>query len=216
MVSYDGAMERTGRRIGRPRDGRVDEAIVRAVRDLPAETGYAALTMDAVARRAGVGKAAIYRRYATKQEMVLAATLLGEPMRAPADTGSLLGDLTALARAAVGRLGAHAARGTMLSLLGQITADSALTEKFTRVVVEPERAGIAEVLRRAVRRGELSQLPDLDLFHAMVGGTVLFWLGVARCDPRELPERLARFVHAALLAADREPAPAAHAPQVPA
>ncbi|WP_188189420.1 TetR/AcrR family transcriptional regulator [Nonomuraea sp. SYSU D8015] len=198
-------VERARQPIGRPRDSRVDEAITRAVRELLAEVGYTGLTMDAVAARAGVGKAAIYRRYATKQEMVFAAAIHGETLEVPPDSGSLLGDLTALARVIVGHLSNPAASGTLLSLLGEITTDPALAERFTRTFVEPERAGNAELLERAVRRGELERMPDVDLFHAVFGGAVLSWLFISRHDPHDLPERLARFACAALRSAEPHP-----------
>lgn len=195
-------VERAGQSIGRPRDSRVDEAIARAVRELLAEVGYAGLTMDAVAARAGVGKAAIYRRYATKQEMVFAAAIHGKTLEVPPDSGSLLGDLTALARVIVGHLSNPAASAALLSLLGEIAADPALAERFARTFVEPERAGNAELLERAVRRGELARMPDVDLFHAVFGGAILSWLFISRHDPHGLPERLAHFAYAALRSAD--------------
>ncbi|WP_434445977.1 TetR/AcrR family transcriptional regulator C-terminal ligand-binding domain-containing protein [Lentzea sp. E54] len=183
----------------------MDEAITTAARELLAEVGYAGLTMDAVAARAAVGKAAIYRRYATKQEMVFAAAVHGTTLDVPPDTGSLEGDLTALARVIVGHLSNPAASAALLSLLGEIGADPAPAERFARAFVEPERAGNAELLERAVRRGELTRTPDVDLFHAVFGGAILSWLFISRHDPRGLPERLARFACAALLSADRSP-----------
>ncbi|MEU0157000.1 TetR/AcrR family transcriptional regulator [Micromonospora fulviviridis] len=185
----------------------MDAAITAAVRQLLAEVGYAGLTVAAVAERAGIGKASIYRRYATKHEMIFAATIHGEVLEAPLDTGSLLGDLTELARVIVSHLHHPAAASALMSLLGEIAADPALVERFTRNFVEPERAGNAEVLKRAVRRRELPQLPDMDLFHAMFGGTVLSWLFIAHHDPDDLPERLAQFACAALQATAHQPPP---------
>jgi len=68
----------------------VTSAILRAAFAEMAESGYARMSMDAVARRAGVGKAAIYRRWSSKQEMVVALTAqIGVPLADTADTGSL-------------------------------------------------------------------------------------------------------------------------------
>jgi AcrR family transcriptional regulator len=181
----------------------VDQAITRAVRELLAEAGYSRLTMDAVAGRAGIGKAAIYRRYATKQEMVFAAAIHGDALEVPADTGSLFGDLTALARVIISHL-TNSGAAALLNLLGDIATDPALAESFTTTFIEPEREGNAELLRRAVRRGELKQLPDIDVFHAAFGGAVLSWLFISRHDPHDLPERLARFACAALQASDQQ------------
>jgi AcrR family transcriptional regulator len=202
--SYTAMVSRDPQPVGRPRESRVDQAITRAVRELLAEAGYARLTMDAVAGRAGIGKAAIYRRYATKQEMVFAAAVHGEALEVPADTGSLFGDLTALARVIISHLTNPAASTALLNLLGDIATDPTLAESFTTTFIKPEREGNAEVLRRAVRRGELEQLPDIDVFHAAFGGAVLSWLFISRHDPHDLPERLARFACAALQASDSE------------
>ncbi|MGK5552238.1 TetR/AcrR family transcriptional regulator [Actinomadura kijaniata] len=189
---------------GRPREGRVDEAILTATRELLRETGYAGLTVDGVAARAGIGKAAIYRRHASKQEMILAAVAREGAPPAP-DTGSLPGDLAALAESLVTRLSAPAVAETLIGLLADIDGDPALLERFAARVTEPERAGEAAMLERAVRRGELARPPDPDLFHALFGGTALSWVVMARLDPGGLPGRLARFTHRALLAGALDP-----------
>ncbi|MEU5882727.1 TetR/AcrR family transcriptional regulator [Spirillospora sp. NPDC047279] len=193
------ARHRSPSRTGRPREARVDEAITSATRELLAEAGHHGLTMDAVARRAGIGKAAIYRRYATKQEMVLAAAVEGTVPATP-DTGSLLGDLTVLAETVVARLSHPAASNGLLGLLGELGTDAALAGRFAELLIEPERAGDELVLRRAVDRGELAAMPDVELFHAVFGGAVLSWIFVSRLDPADLPARLARFTCAALRA----------------
>ncbi|MFG6202158.1 TetR/AcrR family transcriptional regulator [Nonomuraea sp. JJY05] len=194
---------------GRPRDTRVDAAITAAVTELLEEVGYAGMTVAAVAERAGIGKASIYRRYATKHEMAFAAIIHGKTLQVPPDTGSLLGDLTALAQMIVGHLSTPGAATALMNLLSEAAADLALAARFTTTFVEPERGGNAELLERAVRRGELAHLPDVDLFHAMFGGTVMSWLFICHHDPHDLPERLARFACAALR-------PIANAPTPPA
>src|SRR5271163_5185097 len=84
------------RAIGRPRDARADRAILTATLQLMAERGVRDLRMDDVAERAGVGKATIYRRYRSKDELVgdAVATLVSE-ITIP-DTGSTRADLLAL------------------------------------------------------------------------------------------------------------------------
>ncbi|GAA5075326.1 AcrR family transcriptional regulator [Thermocatellispora tengchongensis] len=199
-------MHRNKQQTGRPRDTRVDAAITAAVIELLEEVGYTGLTVAAVAERAGIGKASIYRRYAGKHEMAFAAIIHGRTLEVPPDTGSLLGDLTALARVIVGHLTNPGAATALMSLLGEAAGDPALASRFTRTFVEPERAGNAELLERAVRRGELARMPDVDLFHAMFGGTVMSWLFICHHDPHDLPERLARFACAALLSTTTTPA----------
>src|SRR3712207_8338926 len=82
---------------GRPRDPSRDGVIRAAILRLPAEVGYSALTMDAVAAEAGVGKATIYRRWRTKEELVVdTVSDLNREIAVPADTGSVEGDLRAI------------------------------------------------------------------------------------------------------------------------
>src|SRR5438270_13606031 len=82
---------------GRPRDPSRDGVIRAAILCLLAEVGYGALTMDAVAAEAGVGKATIYRRWRTKEDLVvdtISDLHRGEAL--PPDTGSLEGDLRSM------------------------------------------------------------------------------------------------------------------------
>ena len=83
------------RRPGRPRDVGADDAIMDAVVEILTEVGFRGLTIDAVAHRAGVGKATIYRRWPGKEQLVLdALTAERVPVPEP-DTGSLRDDLLA-------------------------------------------------------------------------------------------------------------------------
>jgi AcrR family transcriptional regulator len=204
MVLYPGTMTSEPQRGGRPRDSRIDHAILAATRELLAEAGYAALTMDAVAARAGIGKAAIYRRYATKQEMVFAAAVHGRKLRIPADTGSLRGDLTQLIAVIVASLNGPVTAAALPGLFSDVAADSALAARFAETFIAAEQAHIAEVLDRAVRRGELAHQPELDLVHALLLGPVFAWLFMMRKRAgRNLPAALAGLVTAALTAGGR-------------
>ncbi len=79
---------------GRPRDPSRDGVIREAILRLLGEVGYNALTMDAVAAEAGVGKATIYRRWRTKQDLVVdTVSVMNQSLATPVDTGSLEGDV---------------------------------------------------------------------------------------------------------------------------
>ncbi|WP_051854617.1 TetR/AcrR family transcriptional regulator [Streptomyces sp. NRRL B-1347] len=176
----------------------MDLAVAAAVRELLAEVGYGRVTVDAVAARAGVGKAAIYRRYATKQEMLFAAVVHDTPAATLPDTGSLRGDLTALAHVVVGQLADPAGASVVLNLMAEASNNPALVERFTPAFIDSQRAVITMLVERAVDRGELAELPDLDLLHALLGGTALSWLHTLRLDPQDLPDKLARLACTAL------------------
>ena len=82
------------RRGGRPRDPSRDEVIRAALVRLLGEVGYGGLTMDALAQEAGVGKATIYRRWRTKQDLIVDSICdLGSVLTSPPDTGSLREDI---------------------------------------------------------------------------------------------------------------------------
>ncbi|MEV5983225.1 TetR/AcrR family transcriptional regulator [Streptomyces sp. NPDC052114] len=195
---------------GRPRDARVDAAILDATRELLARDGYARLTMDAVAEQAGIGKAAIYRRYATKQEMVFAAAIHESELPVRPDTGSLAGDLTALVQEIVDHLTGPAASAAVLGLLADLGPDSALGARFRERFVTRELADIEALLDRAVGRGELPpppSRPDPSTVHALVTGPVFSFLYLQRTPPHGLPERLGPLVAAALTAPQASPSP---------
>ena len=185
---------------GRRRDIRVDDAIVAATRDLLAEVGYARLTVDAVAARAGVGKAAIYRRHSSKEEMVFSAAVHG-PAPRPPDTGSLHTDLAALASDVVASLTDPVAFAAIPGLFGDIVGNDALAAHFHARFVAAERACVVEILKRAVTRGELSACPDPDVVHALVLGPIFAWLFLLRRgDDGTLADAVAARALAALAA----------------
>ena len=81
------------RRQGRPRDPAVDEAILTATLEVVTDLGFGGLTVEAVAAKAGVGKATIYRRWSTKEELVVAVAEELMSHETLPDTGSLREDL---------------------------------------------------------------------------------------------------------------------------
>ena len=137
-----------------------------AVRDLLAESGYAALTTAAVARRAGVSTATLYRRWPTKRELVLAATrrmietgVTDEALESGAssaetfDTGSLRGDLQAFI-AHKNRSLSGATGQAVLSLLGELPQDQELRELFLGQLLAATRSHLEQIRDRARARGE--------------------------------------------------------------
>src|SRR3954453_16770673 len=115
---------------GRPRDPSRDGVIRAAILRLLAEVGYGALTKDAVACEARVGKAPISRRWRTKQDLVVDTTSdLNRAEAAPIDTGSLEGDLRAMMRSLVSVITGPAGAAT-LSLLSTVPHQPALAQAF--------------------------------------------------------------------------------------
>jgi AcrR family transcriptional regulator len=158
---------------GRPRDAEREAAILATVMDLVEERGFDALSFEEVARRARCSKATLYRRWADKQEMVIAAIRAATSTASappPVDTGSLRGDLLEL----LGRLEASMSVGGQLSLLLLQAGieDPDLCHEIEEAV-GPTGARLPEnVIRAAIERGEL---PDgADPFpYEEVGGAAL-------------------------------------------
>jgi AcrR family transcriptional regulator len=140
---------------GRPRDPSRDGVIRAAILRLLADVGYGALTMDAVAAEAGVGKATIYRRWRTKQDLVVDTIAeLNRVEALPPDTGSLEGDLRGMLGSLVAVITGPVGAAT-LSLLSTVPHQPALAEAFRSGPLGVWRDAFSEVWSRAEARGEL-------------------------------------------------------------
>ncbi len=163
------------RRIGRPRDAAADEAILLATGELLAEAGFSGLTVDAVAARAGVGKATIYRRWEGKEQLVLDALTASRFHPEVPDTGSLRTDLLAYylplteAEAQVGAI------RLMPALAAQAALDEQLAERL-RSFVSDRRTPVAELLDRARARGEVEADLDVELAIDLLTGPIMYRL----------------------------------------
>lgn len=181
-----------GPRVGRPRSAEAHAAIVSATLDLLADRGLAATTIEAVAARAGVGKTTIYRRWPSKVELVKEAVRSFAPVLKAPDTGSVRGDLEALASAAIATVEATRGFRAIPRLLGEALDDQELHAALLETLVEPRRAGVKEILARGVERGEIDPRLDLDLAtHVIIGPLVvaILWERDVR-KVRDLPGRL--------------------------
>ena len=162
--------------VGRPREVRVDGAILAATLELVAEVGIHDFRMDDVAERAGVGKAAIYRRYRSKDELVTAtvAALVSE-ITVP-DTGSTREDLLALMRGAVEVYGDPIKAGVMPSLVGAMPQRPELARAIRDGFLAQRRAALRAVLDRGVARGDLRADLDVELALDVLGGALFYRL----------------------------------------
>jgi AcrR family transcriptional regulator len=164
------------RAIGRPRDARADRAILTATLQLMADRGVHDLRMDDVAEQAGVGKATIYRRYRSKDELVTdaVATLVSEI--AIPDTGSTRADLMALMTQAVELYSAPLAARLMPALLAEARRNPVLATTVRDQFLAGRRAALSVVLKRGVRRGDLRRGLDLELALDVLGGALFYRL----------------------------------------
>ncbi|MGX4737262.1 TetR/AcrR family transcriptional regulator [Kitasatospora griseola] len=163
----------TAPRRGRPRDAARDRAILDATLAVLTESGYRALTTAAVAARAGVSTATLYRRWSSKDELVIAAAATHvEDVRTQPDTGTLAGDLRVLLRDKAAALTGEAGR-LMQALVGEAAQNTALADALTAAFLEPVHRRVGEAVRRAAERGEIDPVPDADLLGAVVVGPLM-------------------------------------------
>lgn len=145
---------------GRPRDVAIDAAVLDAVSTLLEDSGYSSLAVERVARRAGVSKTAVYRRWPTRQHLVLAELQRRLGHVDAVDTGCTVCDLTE----ALGLFaGTFACMGPsfLSALLADCSADTDLRQAFMDTLFTPPRQVVHATLLRAVDRGDLR--PDADL-----------------------------------------------------
>jgi AcrR family transcriptional regulator len=163
---------RNGR--GRPRSASAHRAILEAAIALVREVGYEALTMEAVAARAGVGKATLYRRWEGK-ELLVAEAIHGIVKEVPVpDLGSVERDVLAL-MGAVMRMYRDPATGELLSgIVAAMGRSARVAEVVRRGMVARWRHAMREVLRRAADRGELSADADLEVALDLLSGALFY------------------------------------------
>jgi AcrR family transcriptional regulator len=159
----------TGRRPGRPRSERAEQAILDATLDAIGECGIEGVRCEDVAARAGVGKATLYRRWQGKEELLIAAfASLKSPLPEPRGD-SVREDLTAMlaVMAADAEDPRYAQQFALLH--GEEQRYPLLVARYKEEVVEPRRELIRSVLRRGIQAGELR--PDTDIEVAMLALT---------------------------------------------
>jgi len=154
-------------RVGRRRDRSRDEALCQAALELIAEVGYDRTTIDAVAARAGAGKATVYRRWSTKADLVVDAFAQDATGTDPPDTGSLRGDLTELGRHLFGGHDQMFKTRLITGMVSAVLADPQLRKAFGRVTLPPVRA-MEVIIDRAVARGEIAAPVDPGMLAAVL------------------------------------------------
>ncbi|WP_020662571.1 TetR/AcrR family transcriptional regulator [Amycolatopsis benzoatilytica] len=150
-----------GNRYGRSENAR--QAVLHAVDDLLVEVGFAGLTMERIAARAGVGKQTVYRWWPSKVDVLLEA--LGDDLAeelTPADHGDLRKDLSAHLAAVAEFLTTADAGAVFRALLGQAQHDPDLARRLREEHVRGQQARDRLPLQRALARGELSPEVELD------------------------------------------------------
>jgi AcrR family transcriptional regulator len=160
------------RRPGRPRSQVCDRAIASAALELLVEDGFARMTMEGVASRAGVGKATVYRRWDTKEELVVDAYLAhAEDHIVSPDTGTLRGDLLEVFTAVLGKFRRDGRIAQAFA--AEQGRHPNLARTFRETFLADRRAAMRQILQRGQARGELGPDADLELLSDV--GSAIMW-----------------------------------------
>ncbi|OBA98650.1 TetR family transcriptional regulator [Mycolicibacterium fortuitum] len=153
----------------------VTAAIETAFFEELAAVGYGRLSVDAVAKRAGVGKAAIYRRWKSKQDLAvdLVTKVAVAAIDVP-DTGTLRGDIRAYLQNGREALTHRLARTIIPDLLAEAARDPDYSATIAGQIREPRRLKAAQLFERARERGEIADDADIDVALDTIGGA-LYW-----------------------------------------
>ncbi|MDT0391709.1 TetR/AcrR family transcriptional regulator [Streptomyces dubilierae] len=183
---------------GRPRSEAVERAIIEGVMKLLEEgVPLAELSIERVARTAGVGKATIYRRWSGKEELFVDVVRAAEPSDPPLPGTSMRDDLVVLLEQMRRRGLAKRSSAILHSVHAQMKSSPKIWAAYHAIVVEPRRRLGLEVLRRGQENGELRTDVDLELLNDLFVGPLLV-RSVLHPDA-DLPEGLAEQVVDTLL-----------------
>ncbi len=161
-------------RPGRPRSKRSEDAIINATTQLLTHEGYARLTLSKVAAQARASKSTIYRRWPTKDALIVdaLARLTEEPVHL-SSTGTLRDDLVELADS-VRRKGANSLASRIMPRLFAAGDNEQLHRLYYERVIRPRRERVAEVLRRGVETGELRAGLDIEQTIDLLAGPIVY------------------------------------------
>lgn len=190
---------RPARSAGRPRSTDCDRSIRAATLELLVEHGFADLTIEGIAARAGCGKATVYRRWPCKSDLVVDAFFATiSPQVRFEDTGSLRADFRKQMRLVVRELAGKPGRA-LATLLACAQMDARLLEAFRTRWLELRRAETRKAIERGVERGELPRDLDVDFVLDALYSPLYFRLLVQHQPiTRELGDQLVDLVFDAL------------------
>jgi len=157
-------------RRGRPRSKEFDESILAATLELAGEVGIKGMSMDELAQRAGVSKATIYRRWPSKEILVLQALQSAMRPLDDVDTGAVVEDLRLCLGEMIARMSTKDRMNDVLPHLVEMATHDATLRSAVDDYVQNRRVPVRQVLERAVGRGELPADTDIEtLVDALLG-----------------------------------------------
>ncbi|MBW4552365.1 MAG: TetR/AcrR family transcriptional regulator [Aphanocapsa sp. GSE-SYN-MK-11-07L] len=181
------------KRLGRPRSHQSDQAILQATPGLLAEIGFDAISIEAIAARAKVGKTTIYRRYDSKAELVADAIESVRQDVVIPDTGDFWQDIEQLIENAAQITLNPLGRKTVAMIISSAASNAQFAQTYWTKYLQPRRQAFAIVIERAKARQQIQ--PDLDpgLVFDAISGIMLYALIFQPTD-----ESWSAYVHRAL------------------
>jgi AcrR family transcriptional regulator len=161
---------------GRPRSAQSHQAILAAALALLSEVGFEAMSIEAIATRAAVGKSTIYRRYKSKEELVAdAIETIREEIAIP-DTGSLLTDIDALIESAAQITLSPLGRQSVAMIISSAASNPRFAQIYWTKYLQPRREAFSVVVKRAQDRNEVQPALDPHLVFDTMSAIMLYAL----------------------------------------
>lgn len=162
---------------GRPRSVQSQQAILDATLTLLATEGFEAMSIEAIAARAGVGKKTIYRWWRSKEALVIDAIKTVQQVEHLAiDTGSVRDDLLTLFRATFQTWSRPDARSLLLELVRLMTTHPEVFHAYNERVLAPRLKLVTQIIQQAQERGEVRQDLDASEMLSLLAGPVWYHL----------------------------------------
>ena len=165
-----------GSDVGRPRDPGMDRSILAATIELLAEVGYVRLSVADVARRAGVSKPAIYRRWAQKSQLVVEAMVTQMRPTRNSETGSAADDLLFLTEQLIDILTRTPLGRVLPGLVAEMATDPELATSYRDLIIGPNQLEWRAAVGRGIASGEFSVDTDIDFVLNALAGPLYFSL----------------------------------------
>jgi AcrR family transcriptional regulator len=188
MTTSMSATDAPERKPGRPRSARAHQAILDATLQLLAEEGYRGLSLEQVAARAGVGKTTIYRRWSSKQDLVIEAVTQITRNPPIVETGNVRADLLTALRDSLAAMPSITTQ-VLLRLVGEMGSTPELFRAFMEQAVAPDILMSVQLIQHGQARGEIRADLDPLLVMGLLAGPVLMWLFTGQAMSADIAER---------------------------
>ncbi len=186
---------------GRPRDPAADEAILRAALELFVEHGIEGASFEQIARRAGVARTTVYRRWSIREDLLAQAMEVAREAPERSLTAAARVPLRRMADELINAFSEMATRRgylrTVAKLVGSVPDSPKLMSVYWNTYVIPRRRMVAEIIGRARARGAIAKDADAETLLDMIGGAIMYHLLIrpGRKNRKEMRAYIRRLLH---------------------